>query len=225
MVFKFIKKLTEKNTLYYPGCLTKILKLDENYKKILQKLEIQFITLEDTEFCCGSPIINVGYQEDFQKISGNNMDLFKKHKVSKIITSCPSCYNTFKKYYNIEVEHITQTILNNIDKLELKNFNEKITYHDPCYLGRYQNIYNEPREILKALNFEVIEMENNKENSLCCGAGSGLQPNLPSIANKAAEVRLKQVKTSKLITTCPLCYQHFKNNSNIKVLELSEVLI
>ena len=225
MVLKFIKNLTQKNILYYPGCLTKILGLDKNYKKILEKLGIQFVTLTEIEFCCGSPALNSGYKEDFQKISENNQEIFKKHRISKIITSCPSCLKIFSQDYNLQTEHITKTILQNIEKLDSK-FNEKITYHDPCYLGRYSNIYQEPREILKHIGFEIIEMENTKQNSLCCGAGSGLQPNLPSIADKIAQIRLNQVKTSKLITTCPLCYQHFKNNtSDIRILELSEVLI
>jgi len=146
--------------------------------------------------------------------------------VGRIITNCPACYKMFKEQFpEIKVEHVTQTIWNNIKKMKLKTYNEKITYHDPCHLGRHSGIYEEPRWILQALDFDVVELKNNRENSMCCGGGGGLKTNSPKISNKIVKMLMEEVKTDKIITTCPLCYVQFKENTDKQVLEMSQVLI
>lgn len=229
MFKRFLEKFTSGNTLYYPGCMAKyVLKdLEKNYMEILRKLNIEFIMLKDLEFCCGSPVLKAGFPKDFNNLIDKNLENFKRHSISRIITNCPGCYNIFLNNYNIKVEHTTQVIWKNIEKLKLKSFNEKITYHDPCHLGRYSDIYEEPRLILKALDFEIIESKKNKENTLCCGAGGGLRNNASKISSKIAKLRLKDVPAKKLITCCPMCYYHLKENTSdgIEVLELSQVLL
>ena len=229
MFKKFLEKFIPGNTLYYPGCMTKyVLKdLEKNYKDILRKLNIEFITLKELEFCCGSPVLKAGFPEDFDKLIEKNRETFKAHGISRIITNCPGCYNMLLNNFDIKVEHITQVIWKNIEKLDLKTFKEKITYHDPCHLGRYSDIYDEPRFILKALDFEVIESKKTRENTLCCGAGGGLKNNAPKIASKIAKIRFEDVPTKKLITPCPMCYHHLKENApeDVEVLELSQVLV
>ncbi len=230
MFKRLLEKFTGGNILYYPGCMTKfILKdLENNYRKILQKIGVDFITLKEREFCCGSPVKAAGFPEEFNELIDKNLKVFKEHGISKIITNCPGCYSILKENYpNIKVEHMTQFIWKNIEKLQPGSWNEKITYHDPCHLGRYCNIYEEPRLILQALDFEVIESKRTRENTLCCGAGGGLRNNAPKMASKIAKLRMKGVKTHKLITCCPMCYYHLKENApkNIEVLELSQVLI
>ncbi|MCG2718929.1 MAG: hypothetical protein L6408_08885 [Nanoarchaeota archaeon] len=230
MFKRFLEKFTARNTLYYPGCMTKfVLKdLEKNYMEILKKLDIEFIMLKDLEFCCGSPIINAGFPKDFNDLIDKNLEAFKNHGISRIITNCPGCYNILSNNYsNIKVEHMTQVIWKNIEKLNLKSFNEKITYHDPCHLGRHSDIYDEPRYIIKALDFELIESKRTKENTLCCGAGGGLRNNAPKIASKVAKLRFDDVATKKLITCCPMCYHHLKEHApmGIEVLELSQVLL
>lgn len=229
MFKRFLEKFTSRNTLYYPGCMTKyVLKdLEKNYAEILRKLDIEFIMLKELEFCCGSPVINAGFPKDFNNLISKNLESFKQHGISRIITNCPGCYSTFSKNYDIKVEHITQVIWKNIEKLKLKSFNEQITYHDPCHLGRHSDIYDEPRYILKALDFEVIESNQTRENTLCCGAGGGLRNNAPKISSKIAKLRIKDIKTKKLITSCPMCYHHLKENApkDVEVLELSQVLL
>jgi len=234
------KKLLGGNILYYPGCLTKFVAkdLEENYKKILTRIGIDFIQLKNLELCCGSPVLNAGYKKDFENLMNKNLEVFKEHSINKIITSCPACFKTFSQTYrelkgwDIEVEHTTVTIWKSIEKGKLKinrKFNEKITYHDPCHLGRHSKIYDEPRNILKALGFEIVEMRNSRENALCCGAGAGLKTNQPDLANKIAVRRLQQAEDKnikKMITCCALCYAHLKENSKgvIEVFELSQVL-
>lgn len=226
----FFDKLINRNILYYPGCSSKyaMKEISDNYQQVLHKLKINFITLKEIELCCGSPALNAGYVDDFKELVRKNIEIFKKFGIGKIITNCPACFKMFSKYYSdsgIIVEHITQTIFKNINKLDIK-FNEKIAYHDPCHLGRHSNIYQEPREILKALGFSIVEFDKNRENSFCCGGGAGLKSNHPEIANNISKLRLMQSKVRKIVTTCPLCYAHLKENADgyYDVFEFSEFL-
>ncbi len=220
--------LKREKTLYFPGCISQIINknIQRNYEQILKNLNINYITIPDTELCCGSPVLNAGYLEDFERLMNKNTELFKNFGVKKIITNCPACHKVFSQDYNIEAEHITQTIWNNIESLKLKEFDEEVAYHDPCFLGRHSNIYEEPRYILKALGFKIREFDLNRENSFCCGAHGNLKAVLPLTATRIAEARLRQTKAKRLITTCPLCYLHLKESAlTIKVFELSEVLV
>ena len=237
-----LDKILGGNVLYYPGCLTKFVArdLNDNYRKILRKIGIDFIELKEKEVCCGSPALNAGFKETAKTLARKNFKLFKEHRVKKIITSCPACFRTFSQDYpelvenwDIEVEHIVQTIFKALKKGKLK-FNKKVgevvTYHDPCYLGRHSGIYEEPRKILEFLGFKIYEMKFNRNEAFCCGGGAGVQSNYPELANRIAKERIKQaVETSSkiLVTTCPLCYLHLKRNSEnkIKVVEFSKLLI
>lgn len=228
MFKKLLKKLTVRNTLYYPGCLTKysLPKIKDNYEKILKKIGVDYIMLKELELCCGSPAIRGGYSKDFKDIKKKNLELFDRYGVAKIITNCPACYHIFKEEYGLDVEHASTLVLKNIDGFDKIKEKEQISYHDPCHLGRYSNIYEEPREVLRKLGYEVVELRNHHEESLCCGGGGGLKSNNPKVANKIAELRLSQVKTKKIVTPCPMCYAHLKENAKgIKVLEFSEVLV
>jgi len=241
-----LSRISEKfmggNVLYYPGCLTKFVSSDieGNYQEILRKIGIDFIQLKDLEFCCGSPVHNAGYTEDFRDLIEKNLKLFREHGISRIITNCPACYKVFaidypenSKEWNIKTEHITVTIWNAIKSGKIKPkrifSGETITYHDPCHLGRHSGIYDEPREILKALGFGITEMPNSRATALCCGGGGGLKSNQPEISNRIAGMRLRQAEelnVKKIVTSCPLCYHQLKENSkSLEVFELSELLV
>lgn len=236
---KIFEKILGGNILYYPGCLTKFVAKDlkEKYEKILRNLGIDFIELSELELCCGSPALKAGYLEDFKNLAEKNLKIFKEHSVKKIITNCPACYLILKKEYknvlnekwDIEVEHITQTIAQKIKNLKekQKSRSQKITYHDPCHLGRQMGVYEEPREIIKYLGYEISEMELNRLESICCGGGGGVKTNEPELANKIAKQRISQAKKTGseiLCTSCPLCYLHLKENTeDLEVKELSEL--
>ncbi|MEM4230876.1 MAG: (Fe-S)-binding protein [Candidatus Pacearchaeota archaeon] len=235
-----ISWLAGKNNLYYPGCLTKFILPEKlaNYREILNLLGVDFIMLKE-EICCGSPILNAGYRKDFRDVALKNFELFKKKNIGKIITNCPACFKTFNQEYkkfipewNIPAEHFTLTIFNMLkkkSKLIKKLANEKIIYHDPCHLGRYNKIYEEPREVLRLLGYQVMELPLNRENSLCCGGGGGLKANNPELSNKIAKKIFEYVKgsgVSKIISTCPMCFSQFKENfQGIEVLEFSDVVL
>ena len=214
-------------TLFFPGCLAKnsLKSIANNYLTVLQKLGERVILLKDDDVCCGYPALSLGYKPEFEDLRLKNSEIFRKSNVKKIITLCPTCYLTFKNYEGVKVEHVTQTLVKHLKRLPVK-YDKKITYYDPCSLARKGKVVNEPRAILEALGFEVVELEKNKLETVCCGAGGGLKNNLPAISNKIAKKILSQVKTKTLVTTCPLCYLHLKENSSkVEVLELSQVLV
>lgn len=233
------KKLMSGNVLYYPGCLTKVVAKDigKNYRNILEKTGIDFIQLENLEVCCGSPVLNSGHKKEAIELAQQNLRIFKAHGVKKIITSCPACFKTFSKDYPkllngwaIETEHITQTLATAIEqgKFRPDKHNITITYHDPCHLGRHCGIYEAPRQILKSIGADIKEMKLNRKFSFCCGAGSGVKSNYPELSNSIAQERINMAEETKakyLVTTCPMCYLHLKENSkDMKVKELSELL-
>lgn len=214
------------NTLYYPGCVTKFLAPDlyNNYVALLKKCGVNFIVIPEFK-CCGSPAKRAGYADDFAALSQKNRELFKKYNVTRIITNCPGCCDTLRAA-GFEAEHISMVLLKNIKKLKIKNTG-KISYHDPCHLGRYLGIFDEPRKILALTGFEVVEFENFREKSFCCGAGGGLKTNNPVLSSKIARERLSQAKTDRIVTPCPMCYLQLKEHAgeDKEVYELSQVLI
>ncbi len=233
-----LKKLFKGNTLYYPGCLSKFVaeELVENYRRILRAAGVDFIELADLEFCCGSPAFKAGYNEDFKNLAEKNLQVFKDHSVGRIITHCPACFMIFKKEYpkvlgkkwDIVVEHATEVLSKSkIKNLKSKIINHKpeVTYHDPCHLGRQMGVYDEPREIIKSLGYEIREMELNRNQSFCCGGGGGVQANELELANKIAKDRIAMAKKTGakiLVTPCPLCYLHLKKNAPGEDIEIKE---
>jgi len=228
------------NILYYPGCIMKFVTKEQNekYKKILRKIGVDFIELKELEVCCGSPVLAAGYIKEAKKLAQKNFKVFKEHSVKKIITPCPACFRIFSQLYpklikvwDIQVEHVTQTIARAIEsgKIKLKKKKVKVTFHDPCHLGRYSGIYEEPRKIISS-KAKLEEMEMNRELALCCGGGGGVRANYPELAEEMAKERIGQAEETKaqiLVTCCPLCFIQLKEasrNAKIKVMELSEFI-
>ncbi len=246
----FLNRIFHGNTLYYPGCLTKFVAKDlgNNYRQILKKIGLDFIELIGIEACCGSPVLKVGYFDDFKNLAEKNLKIFKDHSVTKIITSCPACFMIFKKEYskilgkrwNIIALHITEVLNEKLKiknsklienyKLKIENPGQEsvVTYHDPCHLGRQMGVYEEPRGIIRSLDYEIKEMELNRLDSFCCGGGGGVKSNEPELANRIAQDRLRQAKKTGaecLVTTCPLCYLHLKENAkDIEIKEISQLI-
>ena len=238
MAFNLFGK--KEKVLYFPGCLTKgvLTKEMQNYKDIFNKLKIDFVLLSDDESCCGLPVLNAGYKKDTRKLAKRNFELFKRSKITKIITSCPSCYHTFKDVYpefvkdwNIEIEHATVSILNALKKRGIKykgkdEDRKVVTYHDSCHLGRYSGIYEEPREVIELLGGKIKELKENRENAMCCGAGGGLRANFPDTAKKAAKIRVKYMPkdAENIISACGLCHSNLKTATD-KSLEFSTFVL
>ncbi len=219
--------------LYYPGCLTKgVLKEEfENYKEIFNRLGIDFVMLSDSENCCGLPVLNAGYRKDAKKLCEKNLKLFKEKGIDKIVTNCPSCLHMFGEVYpklvrewDISVEHASVVVLRGLKKKRIRwkdneGDREVVAYHDPCHLGRYSGVYDEPREVVEILGGKILESRFAREKSLCCGGGGGVRANFPELAKDVAEERVKSFdkNVKKIISPCGLCYSNLKSVSDKSV--------
>jgi len=224
-----VKTYTEgMEALYFVGCY---LSYDPRMKKvatatanILNKAGVKFGILGDKESCCGESIRKTGSEEVFKNLAKENIKTFIDNGVKKIIVSSPHCYHTFKNEYpefmvNFEVIYISQYLLELINdgRLELtKEYEKKVTYHDPCYLGRHNDIYDEPRETLKNIpGLELVEMIDSRKNSLCCGGGGGrIWMDTPK-EERFSDLRLEQaneVGAQVLVTSCPYCITNFEES-------------
>jgi len=225
--------------IYFPGDLTyfKFPECYQLYLKIFSKLGIN-VSVLDRQKSCGLVALEAGYENETRKLMRKNLEDFKLEGVKKIITNSPESYVMFSQNYSsmlpdwdIEVINFWELILN---KLKIKprlikyKAMEMVGYHDSCYLGRYSGIYDEPREILKLLGYEIKEFQDLKEDSFCCGSCGGLPTSNPRIANRIAKERLLQAKRlgiKKIIVSSLENYDILKENSEgIEIVEFSEVL-
>lgn len=230
-------KLFSGNTLYYPGCMTKfaLAKHIKHYKRILELEGIEHVMLGERELCCGSPVKNAGGEQAFRRVAKANLEVFREHGISRIISNCPACVAVFSKDYpeilgkewDMEVLHISEVVDRAKDKL-IKVKDKKATYHDPCHLGRELGIYEQPRDLIRAAGYELVEMELAGEKSFCCGGGGGVRTNQPELSDSISADRVEQAeKTSArtLITACPMCYAQLKNSAKnkLEVLDLCQL--
>jgi Fe-S oxidoreductase len=224
-----VKPFTEEmEVLYFPGCY---LSYDPRLKKvavatanILKKAGVDFGILGTKENCCGESIRKTGDEELFKRLARENIKTFIDNGVKKILVSSPHCYHTFKNEYpefkvNFEVIHISQYLFELVQegRLELnKAYGRKVTYHDPCYLGRHNGIYDEPREVLKKIaGLELNEMADSRVDSLCCGGGGGRIWMETPKGERFSDLRLEQavgVGAEVLVTSCPYCITHFEES-------------
>jgi Fe-S oxidoreductase len=236
-----IKPFTEgMEILYFVGCY---LSFDPRMKKvatatanILKKAGVDFGILGTKENCCGESIRKTGSEEVFKSLAKENIKTFIDNGVRKVLVSSPHCYHTFKNEYsefmvNFEVIHISQYLSELIaaGRLTLtKEYANKVTYHDPCYLGRHNGIYDEPREVLKNIpGLELVEMPDSRKNSLCCGGGGGrIWMDTPK-SERFSDLRLHQAKAvgaGVLVTACPYCITNFEESRlNLEYNDLLEV--
>jgi len=233
--------------LYFPGCY---LSYDSRLKKvaratagILNKAGIDFGILGSMENCCGESIRKTGDEELFKRLARENIKTFIDHGVKKILVSSPHCYHTFKNEYpefrvNFEVVHIAHYLFELIHagRIEItKEYGKKVTYHDPCYLGRHNGIYDEPREVLKKIpGLELKEMPESRIDSLCCGGGGGRIWMETPKGERFSDLRLEQaigVGAEVLATSCPYCIANFEDSrltlnvtESLEVKDITEII-
>ena len=239
-----VKTYTEgMEVLYFVGCYfsydPRMKKVAAATTNILNKAGIDFGILGSKENCCGESIRKTGSEEVFKTLAKENIKTFIDNGVKKIIVSSPHCYHTFKNEYpefmvNFEVVYISQYILELINegRLELTGeFAKKVTYHDPCYLGRHNGVYDEPRDLLKKVSgLDLVEMSAFGKNSLCCGGGGGrIWMDTPK-EERFSDIRLEQaneVGAQILATSCPYCITNFEESRlNLEyddVLEIKDI--
>ncbi|MBN1677078.1 MAG: (Fe-S)-binding protein [Candidatus Thermoplasmatota archaeon] len=228
----------QQEVLFFAGCTSAVTKaLNRGLvasTRLLQRAGVKFAIMGTDEPCCGSTLLRVGQTEEFEKLAEENVRKFESLGIKKIVTSCPGCYVTLKKSVEmngskIEVAHIAQetATLARDGRLRLNRSSEKMTYHDPCHLGRLGGVFEEPREIVKAVA-ELVEMPNSGYESRCCGAGAGLQSAFPKLSRDLASKRIAEAKATgatTLVTSCPFCETQLRTVPGIKVTDLMELLL
>jgi Fe-S oxidoreductase len=235
--------------LFWVGCAgsfdERAQKITKDIAKILHHVGLKFAILGTEESCTGDPAKRAGNEFLFQMQAMANIELLNAYEIKKIVTGCPHCFNTIKNEYpelggNYEVIHHTQLIQGLIDEGKLKASNgeffkgKKITYHDPCYLGRANGVYEAPREILQQLDADLVEMKRCKTNGLCCGAGGAQMFKEPEKGNK--DINVERVEEALSLSPniiaagCPFCMtmlsdgvKHFEKENEVQVLDLAEI--
>jgi Fe-S oxidoreductase len=218
----------ETEVLLFPCCYniydSSVSRVGRAAVDILKKAGINFGILGDNVSCCGESVRKAGSESLFQNLAQSNIEAFKEAGVTKIVVASPHCFHTFKNEYpdfggNFEVVHLTQYLAELINDGKLKptkELNKKVAYHDSCYLGRHNDIYDEPRQVLESIpGLELVEMYDSRENSLCCGGGGGRIWEETKKGERFSDMRIEQAleaEASILAVACPYCMVMFEDS-------------
>jgi Fe-S oxidoreductase len=243
-----IKLYTEgTEILYFPCCIPEydpsVQRVAQATATILKRAGVDFGILGNKASCCGESVRKAGDEGVFQNLARKNIGTLSELGVRKIMVSSPHCYHTFKNEYpalggSFEVVHATQYLLEIIKQGRLKLTKEvdlRVAYHDPCYLGRHNDIYDEPREVLTSIpGLELVELADHGENSLCCGGGGGRIWMETRSGERFSDIRIEQalkLEAGVLAVACPYCMLNFNDSvltldkgDAIKVMDIAELV-
>ena len=250
---EFIAKGEHPEILFWVGCAgsfdQRAQKITKAFVSILNKVGINYAILGKEEMCTGDPVRRAGNEFMFQMMAYQNIQVLNNYGIKKIVTACPHCFNTIKNEYpelggNYDVIHHTVFLQQLIDegKIVISAGSEggvfkgkKITYHDSCYLGRANNIYEAPRKVLEALDAELVEMKRCRSNGLCCGAGGAqmFKEEEKGITRVNIERSHEAIGTGSSIvaTACPFCntmmtdgVKNKEKEAEVKVMDIAELI-
>jgi heterodisulfide reductase subunit D len=249
-VAELVAKGETPEILFWVGCAgsfdDRAKRVTQAFVKILNAVNIKFAVLGTEETCTGDPARRAGNEFLFQMQAMSNIQVLNGYGIKKIVTACPHCFNTLKNEYpelggNYEVVHHTTLLQELINEGKIKmteggSFKgKKITYHDSCYLGRANNIYEAPREVLKALDTDLVEMKRSRTTGLCCGAGGAQMFKEPEKGNKDINIARTEDALATGATTvavaCPFCMtmltdgmKNKEKEAEVKVKDLAELI-
>ena len=235
--------------LFWVGCAgsfdDRAKKITNAFAKILIDAKVDFAVLGTEESCTGDPAKRAGNEFLFQMQAVTNIEILNAYEVTKIVTTCPHCFNTLKNEYpelggNYEVMHHTEFLKSLLEEGRIsieggKYAGKRITFHDPCYLGRANDIYEAPRDLIRKLEVELIEMKRCKSNGLCCGAGGAQMFKDAEKGDKEIYVERTEdaleTKPDLIATGCPFCntmmtdgVKNKEQENNIKVMDIAELV-
>ena len=245
----FMAQGKQPEVLFWVGCAgsfdDRAKKITKAFVKLLNKAKVEFAVLGTEESCTGDPAKRSGNEFLFQMQAMTNIEVLNAYEVKTIVTACPHCFNTLKNEYpglggNYNVLHHTQLLKSLLEEgrlsIEGGQFKGKrITFHDPCYLGRANNVYEAPRDLIKKLDAELVEMKNCRRTGLCCGAGGAQMFKEPEKGNKDINVeRTEQALETQpeiIAAGCPFCNTMMtdgvkakEKETSVRVLDIAELI-
>jgi len=232
------------DVLYFVGCTPaydpRVQEATRSLVRCFERAGVNFGTLGDEENCCGNEVYGMGEKGLFELLVEENVRLLSRYNVKQIVTSCPHSYHAFKNRYgqvDFEVKHHTELLAELIEKGKLefpKEVNKTVIYHDPCFLGKQNGIYDAPRRVIQSVpGVKLLEFDRNRERSLCCEGGGGrMWVDIPG--ERLAEIRMREAVdcgAEVLATACPFCLLTFEDavktagfEGKIRVMDITEVL-
>ncbi len=236
---KVLEDNSDIDVLFWVGCTGALedrsIRVVQALARLMKQAGINFGILGEEERCCGDPARRLGAEHLFQMLAAANIQTLTSYNIKKIVTACPHCYNTLKNEYprmggQFEVIHHSQFIgeLINSGKITIPRSRDAvITYHDACYLGRYNNLYEAPRQVLKSIpGVTLVEMEKNLKNGFCCGGGGGRMWLEEETGQRINEIRFSQAidtRAGMLATACPFCLQMFEDAAKANESETMQI--
>ncbi|MCH1436993.1 MAG: (Fe-S)-binding protein [Flavobacteriales bacterium] len=246
---EMMAKGEQPDVLFWVGCAgsfdDRAKRITKAFVKILNQINYKFAVLGAEESCSGDPAKRAGNEFLFQMQAMANIEVLNAYEVKKIVTACPHCFNTLKNEYpelggHYEVVHHTQLLQSLIDEGRLKveggaYKGKKITFHDPCYLGRANEVYEAPRKLIQNLDAELVEMKRCKSKGLCCGAGGAQMFKEPEKGDKDVNIERTEeaieTRADIIATGCPFCntmmtdgVKNKEKEEQVKVLDLAEMI-
>jgi heterodisulfide reductase subunit D len=245
---EFTAQGKQPEVLFWVGCAgsfdDRAKKITKAFVKLLHKAQVEFAVLCTEESCTGDPAKRAGNEFLFQMQAVTNIEVLNAYEVKKIVTACPHCFNTLKNEYpslggDYKVMHHTQFLKSLLDEERLtieggKFKGKRITFHDPCYLGRANDVYEAPRDLIKKLDAELVEMKNCRKKGLCCGAGGAQMFKDAEPGDKEVNIerteQAMEVKPDVIAAGCPFCNTMMtdgvknKAEGQIEVMDVAELI-
>jgi len=232
---------------YFVGCVSSFYpqaaQIPFAMTEVLMRSGIDFTTLGGEEWCCGFPLLSMGFVDDAKDFIRHNITQLKKLNIHTLLSGCPTCYHIWKfdsleelGNYPLEVLHSTEFLERMIKKgmIQLRATDGVVTYHDPCDLGRNGGVYENPREIIKSIpGLKFVELEHRRENALCCGGGGNLQSVDPQRAAAIAQRRIEEIQETGatiVVSSCQQCEQMLSagildRNLKVRVMDISQLIL
>ena len=220
--------------VYFTGCVASYFpmtkRIPQSFVQILDKAGVDFTLLGGEEWCCGFPLIAAGMKKRAETYMEHNVEKVREKGAENVVFACPSCYHTWTEAHQagngLQLFHSTQFLKKLIDegKIRFKEKTTKVTYHDPCDLGRASGVYEAPREILRAVpGVELVEMEGNRDQCKCCGGGGNLEMVRPDLSAAMAQAKIEEIKATgadMVITACQQCIRSIQSNARRKKIQM-----
>jgi heterodisulfide reductase subunit D len=220
--------------VYFVGCVASYFpmtkRIPQSFVQILDKAGVDFTLLGGEEWCCGFPLIAAGMKKKAETYMEHNVEKVREKGAESVVFACPSCYHTWTEAHeagnSLQLFHSTQFLKKLIDegKIRFKEKTTKVTYHDPCDLGRASGVYEAPREILRAIpGVELVEMEGNRDQCKCCGGGGNLEMVRPDLSAAMAQAKIEEIKATgadMVITACQQCIRSIQSNARRKRIQI-----